>query len=71
MRERRESTGRRHGTDVNFIQLNLLLQKELNIMQQIMNLLFAQDASDKFVLDKASGKQRLAPTHLKGIQEFN
>lgn len=56
LRNRRETTGRRAGTDVNFIQLNLLLQKELTIMNQIENLLFKNSVSDKFIYDKATGK---------------
>ena len=71
LKERREKSERKHGTDVNFIELNLMLQKELNIMGQIMNLLFSKSATEMFIYDKAAGRTKLAPSHLKGIQEFN
>ena len=69
--EHRRSTGKQRTTQVNFVTLNKLLQKKLDIQKKVRDLVFNNFDDSKFVYDKNTNMTKLHPKYLDGIKEFN
>lgn len=69
--EHRRVTGKQRTTHVNFVTLNKLLQKKLDIQKRVRDLVFNNFDDSKFVYDKNTNMTKLHPKYLDGIKEFN